>query len=122
MFLPPKFPEEKEEEDEDEEQGDEDSSYFINGIETREIRDSPEASANKRTGQWQDAGRIEETKINFFDPTRFGKRKEVELYDMEKSDDEMIIEGKLDPNEWQRELDKVFPDLDNLEKDLEIIR
>jgi hypothetical protein len=32
----------------------------------------------------------------------------MELYDMEKSDDEKIIEGKLDPHEWQKELDRVY--------------
>jgi hypothetical protein len=45
-----------------------------------------------------------------------------ELYDMDKPEDELILEGKIDPVEWKREIDRVEIDLDNIEKEVELIR
>ena len=40
---------------------------------------------------------------------------------MDKPEEDEIIEGKIDPQEWRRELDRVYQDLDNIEKDLQLI-
>lgn len=44
------------------------------------------------------------------------------MYDMEKPEDDQIIEAKIDPEEWRREVDRVYKDLDNIEKDIELIK
>lgn len=41
-------------------------------------------------------------------------------YQIEKEEDDQILEGKIDPIEWRKELDRVFGDLDNIEKDIEL--
>lgn len=60
----------------------------------------------------------EETKINFFDPSKYGR--DPSLYQIEKEEDEQILEGKIDPIEWRREIDRVYGDLDAIEKDIEL--
>lgn len=30
------------------------------------------------------------------------------MYDMEKPEDDHILEGKVDPEEWRKELDRVY--------------
>ena len=38
---------------------------------------------------------------------------------MEKIDKE-ILEGKIDPGEWRKEIDRVYGELDNIEKEIEL--
>ena len=61
---------------------------------------------------------IEETKINFFDYKRYEEQKQL----FEKREDEQIIEARFDPLEWKQEVDRVFLDLANIEKELEVIK
>lgn len=79
----------------DADQGDElnDSVIMINGgqIQAREIRDSPDAqfkggSAYKQRRNEMNNIIKEETKINFYDPSRYGK--DPNLYQIEKEEDE----------------------------------
>ena len=62
--------------------------------------------------------RIEETKIGFFDPSRY---QEQELL-FEKAEENQILEAVLDPLEWQLEVEAVMRDLLNIEKDIELNR
>jgi DNA-binding transcriptional regulator GbsR (MarR family) len=32
----------------------------------------------------------------------------------------LILEGKIDPEEWKREIDRVYSDLDLIEKEIEL--
>jgi len=64
---------------------------------------------------------IEETKINFFDPKDYEDRDHLE-YSMEKREEEEIIQGHIDPEEWKKEVEKVGIDLDNIEKDVLLIK
>ena len=38
----------------------------------------------------------------------------------DKADDQKILETRIDPLEWKQEIDRVYQDLSNLEKDIEI--
>jgi hypothetical protein len=57
---------------------------------------------------------IEETKINFFDPSAYG---ELEA-PYEKPAEDLIIEARFDPVDWRAELDRVYMDLVAIEKDV----
>jgi hypothetical protein len=119
QFLQPIIPRDDEAQESDDaedlDQGPEDSVILINGgkIEAREIRESP----SKPTGNTRI--RIEETKMNFFDPSIYNNNKE---YEMEKGEEDQILEGKIDPIEWMKEVDRVDQDLDNIERDVELAR
>ena len=63
----------------------------------------------------------EETKINFFDPHNREEDENDEQKDDEKIDNQ-ILEGKIDPGEWKKEVERVYLDLDNIEKDIELNR
>jgi len=63
-------------------------------------------------------GQIEETKINFFDPSKYEEQEAL----FEKPAEDQIIEAKCDPLEWKQEIDRVYLDLVNIEKDLELIK
>jgi hypothetical protein len=65
---------------------------------------------------------LEETKSGGFYPQGRQRAKDEELYDLDKPDDELIMEGKIDPVDWKREIDRVEVDLDNIEKEIELIR
>lgn len=65
----------------------------------------------------------EETKINFFDPNnRHQREEEEEELAREDPIDHKILEGKIDPGEWKKEMDRVYGDLDNIEKEIELNR
>lgn len=34
--------------------------------------------------------------------------------------DNQILEGKIDPAAWKKEIDRVYGELDNIEKDIEL--
>ena len=63
------------------------------------------------------AVKAEETKMNFFDANA-----ERGLYELDKAEEDLIIEAKVDPLEWNKELDRVYKDLVNIEKDIEILK
>ena len=63
-------------------------------------------------------GQIEETKINFFDPSKYEEQEAM----FEKPAEDQIIEAKCDPLEWKQEIDRVYTDLINIEKDMELIK
>jgi hypothetical protein len=65
-------------------------------------------------------GNIEETKINFFDPNRF--KDDDSYYNMEKNEDDQILMGRIDPIEWKAEIDRVYSEMINIEKDMELIK
>ncbi len=64
----------------------------------------------------------EETKVGFFDPSQYRDYDGNLPYNLEKEDDDQILEGKIDPLEWKKEMDRVDVDLDNIEKDIELNR
>jgi hypothetical protein len=41
---------------------------------------------------------------------------------MDKEDqvDHQILEGKIDPGEWKREIERVYAELDGIEKEIEL--
>lgn len=61
----------------------------------------------------------EETKINFFDPNTYEDAEEKEANQKDQVDHE-ILEGKIDPSEWKKEIDRMYQDLDNIEKEIEL--
>lgn len=63
------------------------------------------------------AANIEETKVNFFDPSKY-----VDDPEFQKPEEDQIIEAKVDAVEWRAELDRVYYDLVEIEKDLEVLQ
>jgi len=61
-------------------------------------------------------GKIEETKIGFFNPHRY---QEQELL-FEKAEENEILHARLDPLEWRIEVDAVVKELLSIEKDIEL--
>jgi ElaB/YqjD/DUF883 family membrane-anchored ribosome-binding protein len=66
-----------------------------------------------------------ETKMNFFDPHAEGIN-QAEMPGMmylvpDKTEDQKILNTGIDPLEWKQEIDRVYQDLSNLEKDIEIL-
>lgn len=63
--------------------------------------------------------------MNFFDPNAEGiNQSEMPglMYDVpDKAEDQKILETRIDPLEWKQEIDRVYQDLANLEKDIEIL-
>lgn len=67
----------------------------------------------------------QETKMNFFDPDAEGIN-QAEMHGLmyevkDKTEDQKILETRIDPLEWKQEIDRVYQDLANLEKDIEIL-
>lgn len=63
--------------------------------------------------------KAEDTKVNFFSP----EGKDIGLYEIPvKPEDEWILETKIDPLEWKQELDRVYRDLVNIEKEVEVLK
>lgn len=60
----------------------------------------------------------EDTKINFFDPNAYEEDEE----ETAEKIDHQILEGKIDPAEWRKEIERVYIDLDNIEKEIELNR
>lgn len=60
-----------------------------------------------------------DTRMNFFDP----EAKDIGLYDIDsKPEEERILETKIDPLEWKQEIDRVYRDLVNIEKEIEVMK
>ena len=63
--------------------------------------------------------RAEETRVNFFNPSG----KDIGLYELHKKpEEERILETKIDPLEWKQEIDRVYRDLVNIEKEIEVLK
>ena len=81
---------------------------------------------NKRNGGnlMRDTGtsyfiKADVTKVNFFNP----EEKDIGLYEIPgKPEDERILETRIDPLEWKQELDRVYRDLVNIEKEIEVLK
>lgn len=41
-------------------------------------------------------------------------------YNFEKEEEDQILEGKIDPLEWRKEIDRVYQDLDNIDREIEL--
>jgi hypothetical protein len=61
------------------------------------------------------SGNVEETKINFFDPS-----KAEDLYTIDGDENKEILEAKIDPLEWRREIERVEVELYNIDKEIEL--
>lgn len=91
---------------------------IINGIEinTHSVM-SPLDNKHKRRDTI--SGKAEETKINFFDA-----KNQINTYDDDDAQPEehKILETKIDPLEWNQEIDRVYRDLVKIEQEVEILR
>jgi hypothetical protein len=58
---------------------------------------------------------------SFNDPNHYNDNGDLP-YNMDKDEDDYILEAKIDPEEWRKELDRVYIDLDNIEKEIELNR
>lgn len=58
-------------------------------------------------------GKAEETKVNFFNPKHFEE---------EETEEHKILETKVDPLEWNKELDRVYRELDKIEQEVDILK
>lgn len=56
----------------------------------------------------------EETKINFYDPNK--------NENIQQEEEKQILETKIDPLEWKQEIDRVYRDLVNIEKEIEVLK
>lgn len=63
-----------------------------------------------------------DTKINFFDAFADQQHHMDGLYEIDKPEEDKILETKIDPLEWKQEMDRVYRELVNIEKDIEILR
>jgi len=63
-------------------------------------------------------GKIEETKINFFDPSKYEEEEKM----FERAEEQQIIQAQLDPFEWKQEVDMVNRDLAELVKEIELAK
>ena len=63
-------------------------------------------------------GKIEETKINFFDPSKYEEEEKM----FERAEENMMIEARFDPLEWRQEVDAVYKDLANIQKDIDLAK
>lgn len=70
----------------------------------------------KKKRQRLQSGKVEETKINFFDPNVYGEQEAP----YEKPVEDQIIEARFDPVDWRAELDRVDVDLNEVEKDVQL--
>ena len=117
-FQNPIFPEDDDQgQSGDEEEGDfqQDEKFrgrneIINGIEIETHAVMSPFGGNSSKVPRKKGHLAEETKMNFFDP------QEEQL-----DEDQKIIETRIDPLEWKQEIDRVYRDLVNLEKDIEIL-
>lgn len=71
-------------------------------------------SPNKR--KKVQSANIEETKINFFDPSMYGEQQAP----YEKPVEDQIIVARFDPVDWRTELDRVYGELVSIEKDTQL--
>lgn len=110
QFLQPVFPPDEEEEGDDLEDDGDEEVVLINGgrIQAKEIRDA-QVPGGKNP--------VEETKINFFDPFVH-----PDDYQLVKEEEDQILEGKIDPIDWLKELDRVDGELDGIQKEIDLNR
>jgi hypothetical protein len=40
------------------------------------------------------------------------------MYQMDKHEDDQIIQAQIDPQDWKKEVERVYRDLDNIERDI----
>lgn len=130
-FGTPIFPEENFDADDNLNEGDDDPSLHgnqeLNGIEIQAQGDkknllfseergimSPTTGARRPTL----SGKIEETKINFFN----AKKHEEQQMLFEKPEEDRIIEARYDPLEWKQEVERIEGDLRMIEKDIELMK
>lgn len=70
-------------------------------------------SVSKDVKKLGSIGRIEETKMNFFN---HHNHQEDELTDEEHQ----ILEARIDPIEWKHEIDRVYGQLNSIQKEIEV--
>jgi len=113
------FPDEDEEEEENDMSNNPDmdsqftGQHELNGIMITENRETETRIAKKKENAI--TGNIEQTKINFFDATKYDEANMP-------SEDQQIIEAKIDVQEWRHEVNSVMPELEALMKDIELIK
>jgi hypothetical protein len=118
----PKFPPDDEPDDEELNtfEGDNlDGTQEMFGIKIRQDtnkQDIMNPTPTKTKRQRLQSGKVEETKINFFDPLQYGEQEAP----YEKPEDDKIIEARFDAVDWRAELDRVYIELAAIEKDVQI--
>lgn len=95
----------------------EDTRNLIGGSEFNLIKDNGAAS-NTNLRREITRGKIEETKIGFFNPSRYEEQEAL----FEKAEENQILQAQLDPLEWRLEVETVVQDLRNIEKEIELSR
>ena len=89
---------------------------MIGGSDLNALKDSGPSNSNLRREITQ--GKIEETKIGFFNPSRYQEQEQL----FEKAEENEILHAQLDPLEWRCEVDAVMKDLLAIEKEIELQR
>ena len=86
----------------------------INGIEIQtHALMSPSNTSKKK--QLSLVTKAEETKVNFFNPNLDDDR-------LSQDEEHQIIENKVDPLEWNKEVEAVYRDLVKIEQEIEIMK
>lgn len=72
------------------------------------------ASVSKDVKKLGNFERIEETKMNFFNHHNHQDDQQ------EEDEDHQILEARVDPIEWKHEIDRVYGQLNNIQKEIEV--
>lgn len=83
---------------------------------------SPSGLAGSKTKQRRQTLTAEETKINFFNPEKHTNVEAKTGLDASDHLQEGVLETRIDPLEWKQEIDRVYNDLNNIEKEIEVAR
>ena len=120
-FETPKIPtdDEMREESDDGEQADAMAgTQEMFGIKIKQETDRTDLVGGTTTNRSKNPKRpqVEETKINFFDPSVYSGQEAP----YEKPPEDKIIEARIDAVDWRAELDRVYADLVAIEKDTQL--
>lgn len=120
-FETPKIPtdDEMREESDDGEQADAMAgTQEMFGIKIKQETDRTDLVGGTTTNRSKNPKRplVEETKINFFDPSVYSGQEAP----YEKPPEDQIIEARIDAVDWRAELDRVYADLVAIEKDTQL--
>lgn len=126
-FLPPSIPPDETSDNSGEEYDNEHAinerytgkNEIINGIEIHQhSMTSPGQIIGNKTKRSMAIVDAEETKVNFFNPNK----QKGQYNDEKQEEDHQILETKIDPLEWNKEIDRVYKDLVKIDQEVQILK
>lgn len=89
----------------------------MHGIQIKQVTETANLVGSPNKKKKLQSGNIEETKINFFDPSMYGEQQAP----YEKPAEDQIIVARFDAVDWRAELDRVYMELASIEKDTQLV-